>query len=191
MSPSRHSRPGNLVRAAVMAIVFVLLAVPLWWLGWYDNYHVVIPGELYRSAQMSAPRLREHIGRDGLRAVINLRPETNALWHTREKEASQMAGVEYVDFPLAGDRAPSSQQTAALVIVLRRARRPVLIHCEHGADRTSFAVALYLSEAAGLSESQARAAFSIRYGHLAFTHVGCLDDAFAEFCRDQHSPASH
>ncbi|HXI83421.1 MAG TPA: tyrosine-protein phosphatase [Verrucomicrobiae bacterium] len=172
----------------VLAIVFPLLTATLCWPGWYDNYHVVIPGELYRSAQMSAPRLRGHIAEDGLRTVINLRPETNELWHTQEQQACKMAGIEFVDFPLAGDRSPSPQQTSALVTILQQARPPILIHCEHGADRTGFAVALYLSEIARLPEPQARAALSIRYGHLAFTRVGCFDDAFAQFRRDRHSP---
>lgn len=190
MSPSRHSRHGNRARALVVAIVFALLAVTLYWPGWYDNYHAVIPGELYRSAQMSVSRLREHIARDGLRTVINLRPETNELWHAQEQQACQTAGADYIDFPLAGDQAPSSQQAADLVTILREARRPMLIHCEHGADRTGYVVALYLSEVAGLPERQADAALSIRYGHLAFTRVGCFDDAFAQFCRHRYSPAS-
>ena len=173
----------------VLSIVFVLLAATLCWPGWYDNYHVVIPGELYRSAQMSALRLREHIARDGLRTVINLRPETNELWHAQEERTCKITSVDFIDLPLAGDQAPSSRQMAALVTILRQARRPMLIHCEHGADRTSFAVALYLSKVSGVPERQARAAFSIRYGHLAFTRVGCFDEAFAQFCRDRHSPA--
>jgi uncharacterized protein (TIGR01244 family) len=172
----------------VVTVVFALLAGTVCWPGCYGNYHVVIPGELYRSAQMSAARLGEHIARDGIRIVINLRPETNELWHTQEQQACRMGGVAYVDFPLTGDREPSSQQTARLVVILRQARRPMLIHCEHGADRTSFAVALYLSEVSGLPDRQARKAFSIRYGHLAFTRVGCFDDAFAQFCQDRHSP---
>jgi uncharacterized protein (TIGR01244 family) len=180
-------RKHGLKLAGVVAVGVVASSV--WWWGWDDNYHAVIRGELYRSAQMSAPRLREHLVRDGLRTVINLRPETNALWHAQEKQACQLAGVEFIDFPLVGDRAPSSQQTAALVTVLRQARRPVLVHCAHGADRTSFAVALYLLGIAGVPENQACTAFSIRYGHMAFTRVGCFDDALARFCRDQHSPA--
>lgn len=173
-----------------MAIVFALLAVTLYWPVWYDNYHAVIPGELYRSAQMSVSRLREHIARDGLRTVINLRPETNELWHAQEQQTCQIVGVDYIDFPLVGDQMPSSRQTAALVTILRQARRPMLIHCEHGADRTGFVVALYLAKISGLSEPQAHAALSIRYGHLAFTRAGCFDDAFAQFCRHRYSPAS-
>jgi uncharacterized protein (TIGR01244 family) len=187
---THRNRRGSRIRLPAVAIVFVLLAATLWWARWYDNYHVVIPGELYRSAQMTALRLHEHIAEDGIRTVINLRPETNGLWHAQEQQACEAAAVAFVDVPLAGDRAPSSRQTSNLVTILRQARRPVLIHCQRGADRTSFAVALYLSEVSGVSERQARAAFSIRYGHLAFTHVGCFDDAFAQFCRDQHSPSS-
>ena len=188
MSPLAHSPTGNRIRTVVLAIVFTLLAATLCWPGWYDNYHVVIPGELYRSAQMSAPRLREHIAKDELRTVINLRPETNELWHMQEEQTCKMAGIEFVDFPLAGDRSPSPQQTSALVTILHQAHHPILIHCEHGADRTSFAVALYLSEIVGLPEPRACGALSIRYGHMAFTRVGCFDDAFAHFCRDRHSP---
>ena len=64
MLPSCRSRFRNRARALVLAVVFVLLAITLCWPGWYDNYHVVIPGELYRSAQMSASRLREHMAQD-------------------------------------------------------------------------------------------------------------------------------
>jgi protein tyrosine/serine phosphatase len=172
-----------------VVIIFSLLAATLWWARWYDNYHVVIPGKLYRSAQMLAPRLQQHITADGIRTVVNLRPETNALWHAQEQQACEAAAVAFVDVPLAGDRPPSSQQTSNLVTILWQARPPILIHCERGADRTSFAVALYLTEVSGESEQQARAAFSIRYGHMAFTRVGCFDDAFARFCQHRHSPA--
>ena len=170
--------------------MLALLVATVCRLGWYDNYHMVIPGELYRSAQMSASRLGNHLAQDGIRTVINLRPETNALWHMQEQRACKTAGADFIDFPLVGDQAPSTQQIADLVTILRQARRPLLVHCEHGADRTGFVVALYLNAIAGLPEAQAHAALSLRYGHLAFTRVGCFDDAFAQFCRDLHSPAS-
>jgi uncharacterized protein (TIGR01244 family) len=173
-----------------LAVVFVPVAIMLCWPGWWDNYHVVLPGEIYRSAQMSPPRLREHIARDGIRTVVNLRPETNELWHAQERQACQSAGADYIDYPLVGDRAPTPKEITALVATLRKARHPILIHCEHGADRTGFVVAIYLREIADQPEPEARAALSIRYGHLAFTFVRCFDDAFAQFCRDQHSPAS-
>ena len=167
-----------------------LLAVLIWWPGWHDNYHVVLPRELYRSAQMTTERLSHHIKEDGIHTVINLRSQDDHGRWLSEQQACVKIGVTFVHFPLSGDRAPSSSETAALVAAMRTAVRPILVHCEHGADRTSFVVALYLKEIARRPEQEARKAFSIRYGHMAFLWVGCFDDAFAQFCRDQHPALS-
>ena len=161
-----------------------LLAAALWWLTGYDNYHVVIPGELYRSGQMSANRLLAHAAADRLATVINLRPETNQPWHTTEVAACAGQHITHIDFPLAGDKAPTRDRMQALMTLMRTAPKPLLIHCEHGADRTGLAVALYLSAVNGRPRAEAKRALSIRYGHSLFFGMDCFDKAFDAFCRD-------
>jgi protein tyrosine/serine phosphatase len=46
-----------------------------------ENFHAVVPGELYRSAQLSGSRLERHIQAEGIRTVINLRgPNPGSAW---------------------------------------------------------------------------------------------------------------
>ena len=55
------------------ALAALLLAVG-WFGGLYQsgNYHAVLPGELYRSAQLSGEELSDRIARDGIRKTISL-----------------------------------------------------------------------------------------------------------------------
>jgi uncharacterized protein (TIGR01244 family) len=177
----------RLILWSVVALVLFPFGFAVWWLGWYDNYHVVLPGDLYRGGQSSSATLAAHIARDGLHTVINLRPETNELWHVQEQQICERAGVKFIDFPLEGDRAPTPEQTSSLIALLRGAQHPVLVHCDHGADRTSFAVELYLRQITHRSAPEARKAFSLCYGHLWFTRERCFDDAFDQFLRSKSS----
>ena len=168
------------VLLVIHELLVALVIVAAWcWFVVYDNHHVVIEGELYRSAQVSGSELRAYIERDGLATIISLRENTNTTWWSAEKAVCEQAGVTHVDVPLAGTRAPTVVEMQNLVTTLRNAMRPLLIHCRHGADRTSLAVALYLNEKNSPEHDPLRA-FSPRYGHLPalFRRTRCFDDAF-------------
>lgn len=172
-------------RWAVLSVCAIGLSLGLaavFWLGVYDNYHPVVEGELYRCGQMSPAGLRRRLTADRIATVINLRPETNETWWAEETRICREMGVTHVDVPLAGDRPPTAARIEALVNAMRSAAKPALVHCEHGADRTSFASALYLLAVKGAPYETARRAFSPRYGHLpwVFRSVECFDTAFRE-----------
>ncbi len=168
--------------ASVCAIGLSLGLAAAFWLGVYDNYHPVVEGELYRSGQLSPASLRRHVTADGIATVINLRPETNGTWWVGETRLCREMGVAHIDVPLAGDSSPTEAQVEALVSAMQSAAKPALVHCEHGADRTSFAAAVYLLAVKGAPYETARRAFSPRYGHLPwlFKSVACFDAAFRE-----------
>lgn len=157
----------------------------IWWLAAYDNYHAVIPGELYRSARMSAGTLSEHADSDRLASVLNLCPETNSVWHAREQSACSGRKIRHIDFPMAGNESPDQSKMDELVEIMRAAPKPMLIHCTHGADRTGLAVALYLSAVRKLPEAESRRALSIRFGHTSLFGMNCFDNAFSSFLRAQ------
>ncbi len=159
----------------------------LYWFRLSDNYHAVIPGTLYRSRQLTVANLLAHAAQDHLATVINLRPETNETWHLQEITACTRQKITYLDFPLAGNQSPSYETMTALVAIMRTAPRPILIHCEHGADRTGLAVALYLRAIAGLPAAEAKAALALCYGHTRWIGMDCFDRAFAEYCQKEAS----
>ena len=168
--------------ASVCAIGLSLGLAAAFWLGVYDNYHPVVEGELYRSGQLSPASLRRRIAADRIATVINLRPETNETWWAAETRVCREMGVAHIDVPLAGARVPTDAQVETLVKAMRSSAKPALVHCEHGADRASFAAALYLLAVTGAPYETARRAFSPRYGHLPwlFKSVACFDAAFRE-----------
>jgi len=183
MKATAHSVRNRFVISALAVLTIFAASSALWWLTLYDNYHVVIPGELYRSGQMDADRLLAHAAADHLATVINLRPETNQPWHAKEVAACAGRNITPIDFPLAGDQAPSRATMTTLVNLMRDAPRPILIHCEHGADRTGLAVALYLSSVAGRSNPEASRALSLRYGHLPTRTMRQFDEALRIYWR--------
>lgn len=155
-------------RAGALALAALLLAAG-WFGGLHDggNYHEVLAGELYRSAQLDGAALTRHIHRDGIRSVLNLRgPNAGAAWYDAEIAATRAAGVLHYDFALLSSRSLTADRAERLIALMRDAPKPLLVHCEGGADRTGLASALYLA-AAGLPFEKAGGQLSVRYGFVA------------------------
>src|SRR5687768_4534357 len=72
-----------------------------------SNEHTVIPGKVYRSAQLSEQKLRRVIAEKKIRTVVNLRgccPETN--WYMDDARAVHATGVNLEDIRLSAKRYP-------------------------------------------------------------------------------------
>lgn len=135
---------------------------------WTGNFHAVIDGEVYRSAQPSSAQLAAWIDRYGIRTVLNLRGENAGRgWYDGEVAATASHAVEHVDFKLKASQVLSEDQATRLIAIMRDAKKPLLIHCEAGADRSGLAAALYLAAVAHRGEIEAEEQLSIRYGHIA------------------------
>ena len=68
---------------------------------------------------------------------------------------------------MSARRELTQAEAADLIGILKRAEKPVLIHCKAGADRTGLAAALYVAAVAKLGETAAENQISIRYGHIS------------------------
>ena len=141
------------------------------------NFHPVIPGELYRSAQPSPQRLAVYQQEYGIRTVLNLRGNnTGKAWYDQEVAAAQRLGMAHIDFRMSSKREFTQPRAAELLAILKTAAKPVLIHCDGGADRSGLVAALYVARIAQRGEKAAEEQISIRFGHLG---IPVLSAAFA------------
>lgn len=154
------------------------LGLTIWWYAglrnrfYPDNFGVVEPGRIYRSAQISRYVLRKTLSQNHIGLIIDLAHEStpDAL---AERQIAQEMGIERIDtFHLGGDGLgdPNSYPLAIEAIVrANRKDKAVLVHCSSGAQRTGGVIATYRILVEGRSEA----------------------DAFAEAQRFHHSPHSN
>lgn len=131
------------------------------------NEHVVVAGELYRSAQPTKAEVEQYAREFGIKSILNLRGvNEGSPWYDEEVAAAQDLGIKFINFRMKAARELTSEQANELIEVMRSAPKPLLIHCHAGADRTGLASALYVAAVAKQGEEAAEAQFSLKYGHL-------------------------
>lgn len=136
------------------------------------NVHAVVAGQVYRSAQLSAQQIAGLKDKYAIRSIINLRgPNAGKPWYDDEVAAAASLGIKHIDFGMSSRVLFSQTEASALVAIIRAAPKPVLIHCQGGADRSGIASALYLRAVAGSSDDAAEEQLSIRFGHIAIPVV--------------------
>lgn len=145
------------------------------------NFHEVLPGQFYRSAQLSSERLGAEIDRYGIKTVINLRGENAGKpWYDEEVAATAAHGATHVNFGFSARRDLTPERTQELLTLLKTAEQPVLVHCLSGADRTGLAAVIFLQQVAGVDEEEAEWQLSPLYGHinLPFLAAYAMDDTW-------------
>ena len=131
-----------------LAWTFLVVALGLAWAGPAHPGNrepaEVAPG-VYRSAQPDDAALRS-AKRQGVRTVVVLRSEIPE----GERDLAAELGLELVHVPMDGLQTPSIEEVdRALEVVLDPSKRPVLVHCAHGEERTGAVIAAYRVVAQG------------------------------------------
>lgn len=141
-----------------------------------SNEHTVIPGKVYRSAQLKPDKLARVLAEKKIRTVINLRGCCpNMAWYQGEARATHAAGVSQEDITLSAKRYPHPGEIARLIEVFDHTDYPAILHCAAGADRTGLACAIALLLLTDCDLSAARRQLWPRYGHFAVGRTGKLD----------------
>ena len=196
MPTPRNDKLPWRARRAVRVILWAALGLPAG-LGLYlaglqltGNVHTVEPGALYRSAQLGESALTDVIDDYHIKSVINLRgADPRAAWYRSEIAVSQARGVVHYDLPMSANSLVDPSTMARISALLRSAPKPVLIHCQSGADRSGLVAAIYEYAIAARSPAEAAAQLSLRYGHVPYlwSRTGAMDKSFEIFVR-QDSP---
>lgn len=111
------------------------------------NFHRVDAG-LYRCARL-APRGISEIRKLGVKTVVNLRREET------DRELLAGTGIEIVRQPCSAREITLEHLVRFLEVATDPERRPVLVHCWAGADRTGALVAAYRVAVQGWSKEEA------------------------------------
>ena len=157
MPPAARPRAAGRFRwagawIALAAVVLVVGGAAAWNNGLRNrflpkNFGVVDPGLVFRSGQISASLIGSTLRAHDIRSVVALAATGADENDTRAEQAA--AAEQHVDwrlFPLAGDGTGKPQTYADAVAAVAgdvRDKRPVLVHCVAGAQRTGGVVALY------------------------------------------------
>lgn len=150
-------------------LVCALLLVGQYFSG---NFHTVAAGRFYRSGQLSADQIAHDVKRYGIRTIVNLRGHNPGRpWYDAEVAEAKKLGVAHVDFGISSRKELTPDQVAKLLAIFRTAQKPILVHCEGGADRTGLAASLYVAAIAKGSEFDAELQLSPLYGHFGIPDV--------------------
>lgn len=163
----------NTFRRATLALV-LCLALPGGYLAHLQssgNFHAIVEGEAYRSAQPSGADLVEWTRANGIKSVVNLRgSHPGTPWYDDEVATAAALGLAHYDFGMSASKGLTQAEATSLVALLRDVPKPVLIHCKAGSDRTGLASALYLAGSGG-SEDAAEQQISLRFGHISIPYT--------------------
>jgi protein tyrosine/serine phosphatase len=165
---------------AIVAAVVIPVAVKEGDVLLGQNFHAVVPGELYRSGQLSASALKSRVEQEGIRTVVNLRGENKGrAWYDDEVRECEALGVRHIDVRISARELPPRDQAQLLLAALHDAPRPILVHCMNGADRSGLACAAYLiAERGEPAERAADEALSLWYGHMPIGATQAMDRFF-------------
>jgi len=143
------------------------------------NFHEITKGEAYRSAQLTGDELRQCIKDYHIKSILNLRGRMpDERWYKEELQVSEEAAVRHYDLTLSAYSELSVENARTLTELFKTAPRPILIHCQAGADRSGLVAAMWKVLVDKESKTEAGKQLSILYGHLPLGPPSAMDRFF-------------
>jgi len=177
--------------AGVVAAAVLVAGVIYGSVQYGGNVHVVEPGRVIRSAQLSGERLDQVAHQYGVRSVLNLRGDNAGKpWYDDEIRTARADALVHIDYAISAEHDLSPAQMHELLRLVASAPKPLLIHCNAGADRTGLVATLYqLSR--GVPLAQASTQLSLRYGHFPYlwSKTDAMDRSLAVFVAERAASA--
>lgn len=169
------------ISAFGVTLIVVLIASYCGVIHYMGNINVVEQGQLYRSGQLDKAQFQRIIKQDGIKSILNLRGDNHTQpWYQDEIAVSQALDVKHFDYGIGASKFVTSKQIDEILAIVRDAPKPLLIHCQGGADRSGLVAALYVAEIEGRPPEEADEQLSLRYGHFPYltSKTGAMDESF-------------
>jgi len=136
-----------------------------------DNFWVVEKNTFYRSGQLSAKRLEYYTKKYKIKTVVNLRgtwPKAN--WWKQELAVTKQNNVCFFSIPMTAKKLTSKKNIRTILNIFDTAPRPILVHCQGGADRTGEISALWVLDQQHKSNRTALKQLTIWNRYNKFQH---------------------
>ena len=146
------------------------------------NFHVITAGEAYRSAQLDTQELAYYVKKYQIKSILNLRGKnSDRTWYKDEVNFSLKNNVAHYDIALSAYNTPQAAIVSNLMNIFEHAPRPLLIHCQAGADRSGLVAAMWKVVVDKTSKTEADKQLSILYGHLSIGSASAMDNFFQKW----------
>ena len=146
----------------------------------WTNLGTVADG-VFRSNQPTASRLRKMRDKMRIKAVLNLRGVSTRPYFQFNRQACEQLGLDLHVADIQGHRVNGRETLIKLLDTFREIRRPFVLHCKSGADRSGLAAALYRVIILGHPVEEARKELSFRYLHASWTRSGICGFLFDHY----------
>jgi len=146
----------------------VIISLFIYYIIHIDGNFYKIDNDAYRSGQLNRYNLEYYLNKYQFKTILNLRGSSNDQWYKDELELSNRYNTKHIDYKISNRDYLDINRTKQIVQILKDAKKPILIHCAGGADRTSLVSALYQYAIKHKSKAISQDQFSIIYGHTPY-----------------------
>ncbi len=164
----------------VALFIYTLIVLGLTWLAYLTqsgNFYEIAPG-VYRSHQLYEFNLPKFYEKYHFKTILNLRGKKNTKWYWYEEKFCKEHNITLINFKISDKKVQSVETMQKLIAIIKNSKKPILIHCKAGADRTGLVSALYLYS---INDKNASKMLSFKYGHLPFWKTKAMDLSFKKF----------
>ena len=162
-------------------LIMVLIVARYVYVKEIGNFHEVSKGMVYRSAQLDRDQLLEYMNKYGIKSILNLRgKKEDKQWYKDEMEVAGTKGVVIVSFRLSPEKIIPPSVIAEIIDLMKKAPKPILVHCKAGADRSGLVAAVWKLAVEKLPPKEAHKQLSLYYGHVPYlwSKTKAMDESF-------------
>jgi len=171
----------------LFSLFYILIVLVIMWLDiirYGGNFYQVVPG-VYRSAQPYNYNLPKFYEKYHFKTILNLRGKhTDKKWWIYENNFCKEHNITLINFGISDKQIQSISKMKKIIKIIKNAKKPILIHCRSGADRTGLATSLYLYS---IKDQNYSKMLSLKYGHFPYlgSPTKAMDISLENFIKKQ------
>jgi len=170
-----------------LLFIFVLISLILFIIIEILGNFYQVNDNLFRSGQLNKYNLNYYAKKHNIKTILNLRGKSTKEVYLDEIKISNELNITHINYKISNRVFLDFNKTSEIIDILKNAKKPLLVHCAGGADRTSLVAALYQYEIQNKSVKESKKEFSLLYGHSVYFRkfVIAMDNSFDNYVNNK------